>query len=387
MEIQNSTGNETPAEDHTEAGSPGAFTEAEQKFCSTLLQRIKRTPNAGPFLKPVDPVALGIPDYFDKIKHPMDLSTIKSKLDSRQYSSIEEFNSDFALMFNNCYTYNHPESAVYGICKDLQKTYEALYEGRGNAPSKRQNEPIRGDMSPLVKTKRTLRSPETSMSLEDFTFCSEILSELEKTKHRKFSWPFLFPVTEQDAPGYFTIISSPMDLSTVRSKLDGRRYSCTQDFINDVYLIVDNCFKYNQPESEVFKCGVEFKKLINILCSGTGGSSNKGVRDLEYRINDIRKKISALTQELQQLEQQSSKVVFSLTDRERIGRFIIQMNKSQLENVAKIVHRHCAYEYVDNDEIEINLQTMKDDVVGEIDLYIQKIKNGEGDNVESDSDD
>jgi hypothetical protein len=29
------------------------------------------------FLKPVNPVELGIPDYFDIIKHPMDFGTIK----------------------------------------------------------------------------------------------------------------------------------------------------------------------------------------------------------------------------------------------------------------------------------------------------------------------
>ena len=33
-------------------------------------------PFAGPFLEPVDAVALGIPDYLNVIKHPMDFGTI-----------------------------------------------------------------------------------------------------------------------------------------------------------------------------------------------------------------------------------------------------------------------------------------------------------------------
>ena len=36
-----------------------------------------RTKDSELFHRPVDPDLLGIPDYFDKIKNPMDLPTIK----------------------------------------------------------------------------------------------------------------------------------------------------------------------------------------------------------------------------------------------------------------------------------------------------------------------
>lgn len=354
--------------------------EAQLKYCSTILMKLKRNVNAGPFLKPVDPIALGIPDYPEKIKHPMDISTIKSKLDSKVYKSPEEFNDDMTLMFENCYAYNHPESAVYGMGKDLQKAYDALYSELPLAknPSASGKKRKAGHVQSPIKPKRTIKSPE-SMNPEEYSFCADVLLELEKPKHRKYSWPFLFPVTEEDAPGYFSVVTNPMDLSTIRSKLDGRKYSSSQEFISDLNLIIENCFKYNRPDTEVYKCGEEFSKVIHSLVS-------RG-KDVGSRIAEIRKKISSLTQELRVLEQQASKSVFSLSDRERIGKFIIQMSKSQAENVARIVHRHCAYEYVDNDEIEINLQTMPDEVVGEIDEYIQKIKNGEGDDMSSASDD
>ena len=50
------------------------------KRCERLLQMIKRHKYSGPFLEPVDPDALGIPDYFDIIEEPMDLSTVEQKL-------------------------------------------------------------------------------------------------------------------------------------------------------------------------------------------------------------------------------------------------------------------------------------------------------------------
>lgn len=65
------------------------------------------------FYKPVDPVALNIPQYFDVIKEPMDLSTMKKKLDMGEYETAEEFEADFRLMIRNCYTFNRPGDDVY----------------------------------------------------------------------------------------------------------------------------------------------------------------------------------------------------------------------------------------------------------------------------------
>jgi hypothetical protein len=43
------------------------------------------------FSEPVDPVKLGIPDYFDVIKHPMDLGTVKAQLSSGEIDTPEKF--------------------------------------------------------------------------------------------------------------------------------------------------------------------------------------------------------------------------------------------------------------------------------------------------------
>ena len=40
--------------------------------------------------EPVDPIALGIPTYFDVIKSPMDLGTILMRLTQRGYASAGE---------------------------------------------------------------------------------------------------------------------------------------------------------------------------------------------------------------------------------------------------------------------------------------------------------
>ncbi|KAJ3172730.1 Transcriptional activator spt7 [Geranomyces variabilis] len=65
-----------------------------------------------PFLQPVN--KREVPDYYDVIKHPMDLGTMTTKLERHQYMSKKEFSDDLALIWNNCLQYNlHPPDNIY----------------------------------------------------------------------------------------------------------------------------------------------------------------------------------------------------------------------------------------------------------------------------------
>ena len=70
------------------------------------LETMMSNKNAECFLVPVDPIMYNIPDYFQKIKRPMDLGTIQSKLERNLYPDLTAFITDVNLVFNNCTTYN-----------------------------------------------------------------------------------------------------------------------------------------------------------------------------------------------------------------------------------------------------------------------------------------
>uniref|UniRef100_A0A7M5VDT5 histone acetyltransferase n=1 Tax=Clytia hemisphaerica TaxID=252671 RepID=A0A7M5VDT5_9CNID len=85
----------------------------------------KIDPESGPFLTPVNPDQLGIPDYFHIVKNPMDLSTIKSKLDNGDYKDPWGFCDDMRLMFENAWLYNKKTTKVYKYCSKLYDIFEA----------------------------------------------------------------------------------------------------------------------------------------------------------------------------------------------------------------------------------------------------------------------
>jgi len=71
------------------------------------------------FNTPVDPVALNIPNYFKIIRKPMDLGTVKKKLEAGVYRHMEEFAYDVRTTFQNAMQYNSEDQDVYSLAKDM----------------------------------------------------------------------------------------------------------------------------------------------------------------------------------------------------------------------------------------------------------------------------
>ncbi|XP_038143886.1 bromodomain-containing protein 4 isoform X1 [Cyprinodon tularosa] len=106
-------------------------------YCSGLVREMlskKHAAYAWPFYKPVDVDALGLHDYHDIIKHPMDLSTIKAKLEAKQYRDPQEFAADVRLMFSNCYKYNPPDHEVVSMARKLQDVFEMRFAKMPDEP-------------------------------------------------------------------------------------------------------------------------------------------------------------------------------------------------------------------------------------------------------------
>lgn len=96
--------------------------------CLEVLKVIQAHQHGWVFNSPVDPVELGLPDYFEVIKKPMDLGTIRKKLENNCYHSIDEFESHVHLTFDNAMLYNPEGSVVYNMANEMKVSFEREFE-------------------------------------------------------------------------------------------------------------------------------------------------------------------------------------------------------------------------------------------------------------------
>ncbi|XP_041428287.1 bromodomain-containing protein 3 isoform X2 [Xenopus laevis] len=145
-----------------QAGKKGKLTE-HLKYCDSILKEMlskKHAAYAWPFYKPVDAAALELHDYHDIIKHPMDLSSVKRKMDAREYADAQAFAADIRLMFSNCYKYNPPDHEVVAMARKLQDVFEMRF-------AKMPDEPVEPPAPPTAAAPVVSKSTESNRTSEE----------------------------------------------------------------------------------------------------------------------------------------------------------------------------------------------------------------------------
>uniref|UniRef100_A0A8C8G5V5 Bromodomain testis-specific protein n=1 Tax=Oncorhynchus tshawytscha TaxID=74940 RepID=A0A8C8G5V5_ONCTS len=335
---------------------PGRQTNQLQYLEKVVVKALWRHNFSWPFRTPVDAVGLHIPDYYTIIKTPMDLSTIRKRLQNNYYCKALECIQDFNKLFTNCYVYNRPGDDIVLMAQALEKIFlqrvaempqeeteisaittktpvkggrksssasvvklrpqspvsevvfqqtvtvippEALHtvppaaqlsshiaakikkgvKRKADTTTPTASAPItscesspivdgstacklfsrRGSSRPIKPPRKDLPdSPQHHQSKkrklsDQLRFCNCILKEMFTKRHAAYGWPFYKPV-DTEALGlrdYHDIIKQPMDLGTIRKKMDEREYMDAQEFAADFRLMFSNCYKYNPPTHEV----------------------------------------------------------------------------------------------------------------------------------------
>ncbi|XP_042027015.1 transcription factor GTE9-like isoform X2 [Salvia splendens] len=141
---------------------------ATLKQCEGLLKKLMSQEFAWVFNTPVDVVKLNIPDYFNIIKTPMDLGTVKRKLNSGKYSDPIEFVDDVRLTLTNAKTYNPPGSDVHVLAESFSQFFETRWTAIENkflviashsAPKKSRGIEETGITKTLAPSKKRKPSP------------------------------------------------------------------------------------------------------------------------------------------------------------------------------------------------------------------------------------
>lgn len=132
-------------------------------------------------------------------------------------------------------------------------------------------------ISDVKRPKRTIKAPAKDLpdvpaarrkkikKNTDVAFCREVIRELRKRIHWHYAYPFYEPVdaAKLGVPDYYKIITRPMDLSTINTKLENDHYVNADEFEADIRLMFQNCYTYNGPGSDVYNMGKELEKVFD----------------------------------------------------------------------------------------------------------------------------
>ncbi|KAG1777439.1 hypothetical protein EV702DRAFT_1179538 [Suillus placidus] len=289
----------------------------QHRFCLSTVRSLKKLKDASAFVHPVDPVALNIPHYPTIIKTPMDLGTIERKLMASnpakpetnphipRYFSAEEFVSDVRLVFSNCITFNGPDHVIAQAGKHVEAvfdkqikqlpppaevchllntacaTHSPVRRPSTSVPVIRRNEAEQASARPkreihppppkdlpyadVPKKMRRVKVPKDDGTGEQLKYCGKILSDLQRKQHQTIAAPFYEPVdaVKLDIPTYYKVIKKPMDMTTMRKKLEAGEYPNASKFFDDFKLMIRNCFLFNPAGTPVNQAGIELQRLFD----------------------------------------------------------------------------------------------------------------------------
>ena len=228
----------------------------------TILNEMREMPNVQLFLQPVNPKL--VPDYYNIIRHPMDLQTIRSKLHEHRYVSREAFLVDVNQIVSNCELYNGPRHSMTAAA---QRMMDLCLQRVAEKEEK---------LMRLEKAINPLLDDDDMVALS-FIFTTVVEDRLMKVEG---SYPFHNPVNRKLQKNYYELIQSPIDLSTMLKKVKEHRYQTRAEFEADVELMAANCEQFNGPQSSLTQTA---RRLVEV-CRAALDEQADTVRQLEENV-------------------------------------------------------------------------------------------------------
>ncbi|EQK98461.1 RSC complex subunit RSC1 [Ophiocordyceps sinensis CO18] len=92
-----------------------------------------------------------LPDYFEIISNPVAFSTVRGKLQKKQYTSFAEFVQDVAQICHNAQVYNRPSAPIFGAAVRLREVFRDELKrlvDKGHVPANEATIPDLGELPP-----------------------------------------------------------------------------------------------------------------------------------------------------------------------------------------------------------------------------------------------
>merc|ERR1719348_1234998 len=201
-------------------------------FLENILNELRVMPEAEAFLFPVSIKA--VTNYYDVIKRPMDLQSMRESVQNKRYHSREEFLGDMNQMVENSIAFNGENSVLTINSKTIMDRVVMRFT---------ENE------DRLMKLEKMINPLLDDNYQNALTYILDNILN-EKIKTMQESWPFMKPVNKKQVKDYYEKIKQPMDLETISRKITSHKYHSREEFVRDMKLIYQNSLAFNGENSE-----------------------------------------------------------------------------------------------------------------------------------------
>lgn len=139
----------------------------------------------------------------------------------------------------------------YGAQMAQQKHKQKQQRKRKRAP---------GTETAAAKKKQSATKPSPTVDLSTLdSMKKKLLAVWQLINDFKFALPFRKPVQEKDAPGYFSKIAKPMDLSKIKQQIEDGSTNTFEQLKQLVVLIQKNALEFNGTDGEVCEYAKELQ--------------------------------------------------------------------------------------------------------------------------------
>lgn len=264
-----------------------------------------------------------LPEYYQVIQEPIALSTIKAKINTREYTKFAQYVRDFALISHNAQVYNRPDAGAYQDALDIKELAqselkklvdakivsieEATMPYLGEIPPQDELPPLEleqdeeeneeeeeddegeeSDDSRAVKPRGRGRPPgsktKRDQGKDEATRAAEIEAKKKMGRPPRVDTPMeqrmknvmkglrrpkddgqlkiahFYRLPDKSAlPDYYNEIKNPVAMDVLKKKINRKKYQSFADFMRDVEQMFENAKLYNTDESKIYQDAVDLQ--------------------------------------------------------------------------------------------------------------------------------
>ncbi|XP_005104695.1 bromodomain and WD repeat-containing protein 3 [Aplysia californica] len=254
--------------------------EAESARLITGMEMLMQHSFAEPFIAPVD--LQQFPTYACFVPYPMDLNTIKARLENGFYRRVTALQWDIRLIFANASIFNQSGSTIVKNANVLTEALLRFIKDHGcQDPMPLLSELAHGGIKTCSSEEDSQHSSATSRKRTPDGQWKKRRKSKSKVKANPDAWleqsesllamlfdcedsePFRVPVDPAQYLDYEDIVSNPMDLTTVHTKLATGHYGNPVDMSKDMRLIFTNSKLYNtNKRSRIYSMTLRLSALF-----------------------------------------------------------------------------------------------------------------------------